>query len=420
MGQHGQYGGVVTSSSTTKKDVAIIGAGPAGLMAAEVIATAGHAVTIYERMPSPARKFLMAGRGGLNLTHSEPLDAFGNRYGEGADIVRACVSAFPPDRTISWAHALGAETFIGSSGRVFPKAMKASPLLRAWLRRLDALGVTMKTRHTWTGFASDGGSIISNNDGASTTIKPDAVILALGGASWPRLGSDGAWVRLLKSEGVAVTPLEPANSGVTIAWSDIFAERFAGAPLKRIAVASGETQARGEALITRNGLEGGAIYAIGRAIRAALRSTTSVALTIDLKPDTTLDELTTRLSRPRGSKSLSNFLRKTANLDAAAIGFMREAGPLPTEPATLAARIKAVPLIVTGLADIDRAISTAGGVSLSALTPDLMLKSKPGVFLAGEMLDWDAPTGGYLLQASFATGVVAANGVLKWLDATFS
>lgn len=389
-------------------------------MAAETIATAGHDVTVYERMPSPARKFLMAGRGGLNLTHSEPLDAFLTRYGEEAFLIRDAVRSFPPGRLIAWANALGAETFVGSSGRVFPKAMKASPLLRAWLRRLDALGVTIKTRHTWTGFSSDGALKLSNGAGATTTPKPDACILALGGASWPRLGSDGAWVQPFKSEDIAVTPLQSANSGVSIAWTDIFAERFAGAPLKRIAISVDETKMRGEAVITRGGLEGGAIYAVGRAIRGALHDGTSATITIDLKPDTTLDELTTRLARSRGSQSLSNLLRKAAHLDAAAIGLLREAGALPSEPSALAARIKAVPLTVTGLASIDRAISTAGGIALSALTPDLMLKAKPGVFVAGEMLDWDAPTGGYLLQASFATGVVAAHGVLNWLDATFS
>lgn len=388
-------------------------------MAAETIATAGHDVTVYERMPSPARKFLMAGRGGLNLSHSEPLGAFLNRYGE-EDNVRDAVSFFPPERLMAWANGLGAETFVGSSGRVFPKAMKASPLLRAWLRRLDALGVTIKTRHTWTGFAGDGALSVLNDEGVTTTLQPDACVLALGGASWPRLGSDGAWVQTFKSEDIAVTPLQPANSGVLIAWTDIFAERFAGAPLKRIAIGVGETKMRGEALITRGGLEGGAIYAIGRALRSAQHGPQSTTITIDLKPDTTLDELTARLSRSRGSQSLSNFLRKAAHLDAAAVGLLREAGALPSEPPALAARIKEVPLTVTGLAGIDRAISTAGGVALSALTPDLMIKAKPGVFVAGEMLDWDGPTGGYLLQGSFATGVVAAHGVLNSLDATFS
>lgn len=385
-------------------------------MAAEVIARAGHAVTVYERMPSVARKFLLAGRGGLNLTHSEPLETFLERYGDHARAIRDAVAAYPPDALIAWANTLGAETFTGSSGRVFPKAMKASPLLRAWLRQLDALGVGIKTRHTWLGFAGDTGVRIADAGGVETTITPDAVILALGGASWPKLGSDGAWVAELQAHGVAVTPLQPANSGVRIQWSEVFASRYAGAPLKRVGVRVGDQTARGEALVTRDGLEGGAIYAIGRAIRAALSDAPTVTLAIDLKPDTGLDELATRLARPRDKQSQSNFLRKAANLDAAAISLLREAGPLPVEPHALAARIKAVDLTVTGLSDITRAISTAGGVALSALTPDFMLQSRPGVFVAGEMLDWDAPTGGYLLQASFATSVVAANGALRWLE----
>lgn len=407
---------MVSGPSGEAKNVAIIGAGPAGLTAAEVIAARGQAVTVYERMPSPARKFLLAGRGGLNLTHSEPLDVFLQRYGDAAAIVRDAVVAYPPERLIAWANALGQETFTGSSGRVFPKAMKASPLLRAWLQKLNALGVSIKTRHTWTGFASDGGLTISNNEGVSTTIKPDAIVLALGGANWPRLGSNGAWVPALRSHGIAVAELEAANCGVRVAWSDVFAARFAGSPLKRIAVHVGNSSARGEAIITSSGLEGGAIYGLGRDIRALLRRTPPTLLTIDLKPDTAIADLTARLARPRGSQPLSNFIRKAANLDAAAIGLLREAGSLPTEPAALAERIKALTVPVTGLAGIGRAISTAGGVELAELTPAFMLAAKPGVFVAGEMIDWEAPTGGYLLQASFATGVAAATGVLKWLE----
>lgn len=407
---------MVSDPSGQPKNVAIIGAGPAGLMAAEVIAARGHAVTIYERMPSPARKFLLAGRGGLNLTHSEPLDIFLQRYGDAASIVRDAVVSYPPERLIAWANALGQETFIGSSGRVFPKAMKASPLLRAWLRKLNALGVSIKTRHTWHGFAGDGGLAITDSTSAALSIKPDAAILALGGASWPRLGSDGAWVQALRAHNIAVADLEAANCGVRIAWSDVFAGRFAGSPLKRIAIHVGDSSARGEAIITGSGLEGGVIYALSRDIRAQLRRTPPTLLTIDLKPDTGIADLTARLSRPRGSQPLSNFIRKAANLDAAAIGLLREAGALPTEPAALAERIKAVTVPVTGLADIGRAISTAGGVELGELTPAFMLATKPGVFVAGEMADWEAPTGGYLLQASFATGVAAATGVQQWLE----
>lgn len=372
-------------------------------------------MTVYERMPSPARKFLLAGRGGLNLTHSEPLDLFLNHYGAEASAVRDAVTAFPPEKLIAWANGLGQETFTGSSGRIFPKAMKASPLLRAWLRRLDTLGVTIKTRHTWTGFTSDGGITIATPDAATLTAKPDALVLALGGGSWPRLGSDGSWVPVLEADGIAVAPLMPANSGVLIAWSNIFATRFAGSPLKRIAVRVGELTARGEAVITQTGLEGGVIYALAREIRATLAAPSAGAIAIDLKPDITIDDLTQRLLRPRGSQSVSNFLRKAANLDAAAIGLLREPGLLPPDAAGLAERIKSVRLTVHGSAPLSRAISSAGGVRFAGLTTEMMFASKPGVFAAGEMLDWEAPTGGYLLQASFATGVAAANGVLQWL-----
>lgn len=402
---------------TARGHVAIIGAGPAGLMAAERIATAGHAVTIYERMPSPARKFLIAGRGGLNLTHSEPLDAFVERYGENASIIRSAVTSYPPQQLVAWANGLGQETFIGSSSRIFPRAMKASPLLRAWLKRLEGLGVVLKTRHTFIGFASNDDAIFSLADGTSISNHHDAIVLALGGASWPRLGADGGWVEPLTTAGIAVTPLTPANSGVLISWSQILAARFAGQPLKRIAATIGTATQRGEAVITRSGLEGGVVYALGREIRAAVRNHGSAAITLDLKPDTTAAELTARLSRPRGTQPLTNFLRKAANLDPAAIGLLREAGQLPNEPSAVAVRIKAVPLTVTGMAGLDRAISTAGGVQLTELTPDFMVSARPGMFVAGEMLDWEAPTGGYLLQASVATGNAAAGGVLSWLDA---
>ena len=385
-------------------------------MAADVIASAGHAVTIYERMPSPARKFLMAGRGGLNLTHSEPLDRFLTRYGAEAENVRKAIENFPPERVIAWAEGLGQETFKGSSGRIFPKAMKASPLLRAWLKRLASLGVELKTGHTWTGFSGQNAICVTAPDGVTLTLEPDAVILALGGASWPKLGSDGAWVSSLETAGIPVAPLEAANSGVLITWSDVFSKRFAGAPLKRIAVSTGTQSLRGEAVVTRTGLEGGVIYALGRDVREAIHTHGLCALTIDLKPDMTAADLTARLARPQGSQSRSNFLRKAADLDAVAIGLMREAGPLPGEAAALAECIKALPLTVHGVAGLERAISTAGGVRLSGLTDRFMLSARPGVFAAGEMLDWDAPTGGYLLQASLATGHAAGLGALAWVS----
>lgn len=385
-------------------------------MAAEVIASAGHAVTIYERMPSPARKFLMAGRGGLNLTHSEPLDRFLSRYGSEATAVCKAVTAFPPERVIGWAQGLGQETFTGSSGRVFPKTMKASPLLRAWLKRLEKLGVGLKTQHAWTRFSGERAIVLRTPDATLLTIEPDATILALGGASWPKLGSDGAWVPLLHNAGVSVTPLKPANCGVLVAWTNVFANRFAGAPLKRIAMTLGDTRVRGEAVVTRAGLEGGVIYALGNDIRSALHCDANATLTIDLKPDVSEAVLVERLAKPQGSQPRTNFLRKVTGLDAAAIGLLREAGPLPASAEGLAALIKSVPVTVRGTAGLERAISTAGGVCFSGLTTDFMLAARPGVFVTGEMLDWDAPTGGYLLQAAFATGQAAAKGVLHWLD----
>jgi uncharacterized flavoprotein (TIGR03862 family) len=406
---------VVTAAPSQRCDIAIIGAGPAGLMAAEVVASAGHAVTVYERMPSPARKFLMAGRGGLNLTHSEPLDVFLSRYGDAAGVIRKTVEEFPPGYAIDWANGLGQQTFVGSSGRVFPKQMKASPLLRAWLKRLEGLGVVLKTQHTWTGLTTGCSITVATADGSQHSVHPDAVVLALGGATWPRLGSDGRWVSILENAGIDVAPLTPANGGVLVSWSKLFADRFAGAPLKRIAITIGATKRRGEAVVTRLGLEGGVIYALGPDIRAALDLHGSAQLTVDLKPDVTAQALTERLSRPQGAQPRTNFIRKSTGLDAVAIGLLREAGTHPETAGALALLIKSVPLTVTGCASMERAISTSGGVRFSGLNADFMLSARPGVFVAGEMLDWEAPTGGYLLQAAFATGVKAAQGALRWL-----
>jgi uncharacterized flavoprotein (TIGR03862 family) len=397
------------------RNVSIIGAGPAGLFAAEIIARAGHRVTIYERMPSPARKFLLAGRGGLNLTHSEPLENFLERYGGDAKKVRTAVEAFPPARLIEWANGLGAQTFIGTSGRVFPREMKASPLLRAWLRRLNELGVEIKTRHRWTGFAS-GDKLLFETPEGTITVKPDAALFALGGASWPKLGSDGLWADAFRSAGIPITPLTSANCGVLISWSDIFKSRFEGTALKRIAITVGGSTTRGEAIVTRGGLEGGAIYALIPRIRAALGSRADITLSVDLKPDIERTVLAERLAKPRAKETLTNFLRKATHLDPAALALLREAGPtLPEGSDALAARIKAVSLRVSGLASLDRAISTAGGANWSGLNDDLMAETRPGIFVAGEMLDWEAPTGGYLLQATFATAAKAANGLLSWL-----
>ncbi|WP_166353904.1 NAD(P)/FAD-dependent oxidoreductase [Bradyrhizobium barranii] len=401
-------------------DVAVIGAGPAGLMAAEVLAQGGARVTVYDAMPSAGRKFLMAGRGGLNLTHSEPLPEFMARYREAAPMLQAAIAAFSPDGLRAWSAALGEPTFVGSSGRVFPKAFKASPLLRAWLRRLDAAGVRFAFRHRWTGWDDQGRLRFQTADGEQA-IAAKATVLALGGASWPRLGSDGGWADILASEGVAVSKLRPANSGFTVAWSDVFRDRFEGQPLKGVALTIGAHTVRGEAMITRSGIEGGAIYALSAELREAVLGLGQAMLTIALRPDLEADALTTRLSGTRGKQSLANFLRKAAQLSPVGIGLMQEAAiasgrPLALfSPAELAKLINAIPVQLTGVAPIERAISTAGGVTFDELDDHFMLRKLPGVFAAGEMLDWEAPTGGYLLQASFATGAAAGRGVLRWL-----
>ena len=403
----------MTDPSSPVRHVAVIGAGPAGLMAAERLAGAGVRVTVHERMPSVARKFLMAGRGGLNLTHSEPLEAFLKRYGDEPREVARWIDAFSPAELIAWAEGLGQPTFVGSSGRVFPRAMKASPLLRAWLERLQATGVEVRTRSRWTGWR-DGALVLQTPEGERLE-QADAVVLALGGASWPRLGSDGAWRPWLEAAGVEVAPFRPANAGFDVAWSDAFKLRFAGRPLKAAFSFGGRT-VRGEAVISTYGIEGGAIYALSAALRDAIEADGAAVLTVDLKPDLSLGRLTERLQRPRGKASLSNHLRKAAGLDPLAIGLMREAGDPPAQGAALAERVKATPLRLLAMQGLDRAISSAGGVRLDQLDENLMLRRRPGVFVAGEMLDWEAPTGGYLLQASFASGAVAAAGVLSWLD----
>ena len=403
------------AAADLRPSVSVIGAGPGGLMAAEVLARAGAAVTVHERMPSPARKLLMAGRGGLNLTHSEDQAAFLDRYGEGAAGVEAWLDAFSPDDLTAWAEGLGQTTFVGSSGRVFPRAMKASPLVRAWLERLAGLGVTLRTRSRWTGWDNDGALTFETPDGAARE-TPDAVVLALGGASWPRLGSDGAWVPTLEDAGVVVAPLRAANAGFDVAWSEVLVERFAGAALKPVALGFGDQTLRGEIMITRYGVEGGAVYALSAALREAIAAHGEAVLNLDLRPDLTVEALAARLERPRGKDSMTNHLRKAGGLSPVAIAVLREIpGELPVGSDKLAKRIKAVRLKLTGMQGLKRAISTAGGVRLEAVDAGLMLTARPGVFVAGEMLDWEAPTGGYLLQASLATGVVAAQGALDWL-----
>jgi uncharacterized flavoprotein (TIGR03862 family) len=405
----------------SKKDAAIIGAGPAGLMAAEVLAQGGARVTIYDGMPSAGRKFLMAGRGGLNLTHSEALPEFLTRYGTARRHLASAIDTFPPDVLRAWSKQLGQPTFIGSSGRVFPRAFKASPLLRAWLRRLDAMGVRLALRHRWVGWDDDGKLSFLAPDGR-ITVDARATVLALGGASWPRLGSDGAWAELLAAKGVTISPLRPANCGFAVAWSEIFRDRFEGHPLKGVALSFGPHTVRGEAMITRTGIEGGAVYALSADLRERIIESVEATLNIALRPDLEPGDLIARLAAPKGKQSFSNWLRKAAHLSPAGIGLLQEAAIASgvslssLSPASLGGLINAVPIRLHGVASIARAISTAGGISFDELDPHFMIRKLPGVFAAGEMLDWEAPTGGYLLQASFATGAAAGRGALKYLS----
>ncbi len=404
--------------NSTSCTVAVVGGGPTGLMAAEVLASGGATVTVYDRMPSFGRKFLLAGRGGLNLTHSEELARFLRRYGPAEARLRTAIEALPPESVRGWAEALGQPTYVGSSGRVFPVAMKDSPLLRAWLGRLANMGVEFRTRWRWCGWDDEGRLIFEAPDNPEA-VAADATVLALGGASWPRLGSTGDWQQLLVDKGLAVSPLVPSNCGFHADWSDTFRKRFEGQPLKRVALSINGACVRGEALITAGGIEGGAVYALSARLRAAIATAGAAEMTIDLRPDVTLAELVARLAKPRGKQSLATFLRKAANLSPVEIGLLHEAahaGLSSFDAMALAALVKAVPLRLTGVAPIETAISTAGGVAWEAVDTHLMLQRLPGVFVAGEMLDWEAPTGGYLLQACLATGAWAARGALEWLD----
>jgi uncharacterized flavoprotein (TIGR03862 family) len=403
-----------------KDEVAVIGAGPAGLMAAEVLAQGGAKVTVYDAMASAGRKFLMAGRGGLNLTHSEALPEFLERYGAAKPQLQPAIDVFPPDALRAWSETLGQPTFVGSSGRVFPQAFKASPLLRAWLRRLDAMGVQFALRHRWSGWDGDGRLSFQTPEGQHA-VNARATVLALGGASWPRLGSDGAWMETLAAKGVTISPLRPANCGFTVAWSEIFRNRFEGQPLKGVALSFGSHTVRGEAMITRTGIEGGAVYALSAPLREKFIATGEATLNIALRPDLEMSDLIARLSAPKGKQSFSNWLRKAAHLSPVAIGVLQEAAITSgtslssLSPASLAGLINAVPIRLSGIAPIARAISTAGGIAFDELDADFMIRHLPGVFAAGEMLDWEAPTGGYLLQAAFATGAAAGRGALKWI-----
>jgi len=379
---------------TLSCDALVIGAGPAGLMAAEELARAGRQVLVAEARPSPARKFLMAGKSGLNLTQDEPLSALTAEYREAAPWLAPMLAAFGPDQVQDWARALGQKLFTGSSRRVFPVAMKASPLLRAWLRRLDGMGVQMRSRWRWTGFGDDG--LTFDAPEGPQALSPAVTVLALGGASWARLGSDAAWVPWLAQQGVAIAPWQPANMGFRMDWSAHMARHF-GAPVKGVALCAGRQRSRGEFVISDRGVEGGGIYAVSRALRDG------APLTLDLLPDLSADQITLRLTRARPGESQGNRLRKLG-LSPAATALVQEfARPLP-EGAALAALLKALPVPHAGPRPLDEAISVAGGIRAEGLTDGLELRALPGVFACGEMLDWEAPTGGYLLTACLATG----------------
>ncbi|MFM8332661.1 MAG: TIGR03862 family flavoprotein [Candidatus Methylumidiphilus sp.] len=403
--------------------VAIIGGGPAGLMAAETLAANGIQADVYDAMPSVGRKFLLAGKGGLNLTHAEPYADFLARYGDRQPELQAALDAFRPNDLRDWAWDLGVPTFIGSSGRVFPVSQKAAPLLRAWLRRLREAGVHFHMRHRWQGFTADGGLRFDTPQG-SQTVRADTAILALGGGSWPQLGSDGAWAGLLAGQGVAVEPLRPANCGFDCSWSEYFHRRHAGQPVKPVAItyADADGQARqrlGEFIITATGVEGSLVYALSAPLREQIAAQGAALIYLDLAPGRDGAALQTALGEPRGSASMAKHLQRRASLSAAKVGLLRElAAPEDfTDPARLASAIKALPLRLNATRPLAEAISSAGGVAFAGLDGQLMIRSLPGVFCAGEMLDWEAPTGGYLLTACFATGKAAGLGALAWLAA---
>jgi uncharacterized flavoprotein (TIGR03862 family) len=409
------------------KRVFIVGGGPAGLMAAEVISAGGVKVDVYDSMPSLGRKFLMAGKSGLNITHSEPFELFVSRYGKRRAQIEPMLKRFGPDELRQWVHGLGIETFVGTSGRVFPAkvAMKASPLLRAWLRRLTDSGVTFHTRHKWTGFLSkapDAGrgriEIRFESSDGEKIVQADAVLLALGGGSWRRLGSDGAWVPWLEQAGARVEPLKPSNCGFDVDWSSHFRERFEGQPVKSVILSFETFRQQGEFIVTREGVEGGLIYSASAVLRDELERNGRAMMRLDLAPDRSYEWLVERLSKPRGSRTMASHLEKTVGMKGVKAGLLREFVSKEEFPEAgkLASFIKNLPVPLLRTRPIDEAISTAGGVRFESLDEHLMLQSQPGVFCAGEMLDWEAPTGGYLLSACFASGHTAGHGILRWLD----
>ena len=418
LSRHTAAHAMTQTSAPLPAHVAIIGGGPAGLMAAEVLSQAGVRVDLYDGMPSVGRKFLLAGVGGMNITHSEAYPAFLSRYAERAPQIAPLLRAFDADALCRWIHDLGIETFIGSSGRVFPTDMKAAPLLRAWLKRLRDAGVVIHTRHRWLGWDEQGALRIASPDG-EITVKPDATLLALGGGSWSRLGSDGAWMLPLEQKGVGLAPLQPSNCGFEVqAWSELLVSKFAGAPLKNVAIGLNDDIPRlGECVITATGVEGSLIYALSAPIREAINAHGSATVQIDLLPGRPVDKLQAALSKPRGSRSMAKHLHSQVGIDGVKAALLRELTDAATfaDPALLARAIKALPLTLVKTRPLDEAISSAGGVTFEAMDERLMLKALPGVFCAGEMLDWEAPTGGYLLTGCFASGRAAGFGMLEWL-----
>ncbi len=396
--------------------VVIIGGGPAGLMAAEVLIQHGIKVDVYDAMASLGRKFLMAGRGGLNLTHSEPFEQFVSRYGNQKEEVQKWLINFSPTQLRQWAGGLGVETFVGTSGRVFPKEMKSSPLLRAWLKRLHQAGVDFHLKHKWIGWNAEQSLKFQTPEGEKT-LQADLVILALGGGSWARLGSDGAWVTWLSQAGVQIHPLKPANCGFDVAWSSHFRERFNGQPLKSVALSFNTFHRLGEFIVTEDGVQGSLVYAASSAIRDEIEASGKATIWLDLLPDRSCEWLVEKISKPRGSRSMSSHLEKTIGLKGVKMGLLREFVPKDdfANAARLAAFIKQLPIPLIAPRPLDEAISSAGGVLLNELDENLMLRNMPGVFCAGEMLDWEAPTGGYLLTACFASGRSAGQGILKWI-----
>ena len=420
-----EFGAVATAGSgAARPSAAVIGGGPGGLMAAEVLARAGASVTVYEHMPSMGRKFLIAGRGGLNITHSEPLEQFMTRYGDKQDALAQSVSAFPPEAIQAWCEGLSQKTFVGSSGRVFPLGFRATELLRSWLVDLETLGVSLQTSRRWLGWDQATGALLVAADEKNSDLIPpqqlfpDITIMSLGGGSWQRTGSDGRWVPKFEEIGIVVHKLRPANSGFLVDWTAEFITKFEGMPVKNVSVQARGNPVRGEMMISAEGIEGGCVYAVGRELRAACDAQGNTVMLIDLRPDLSVEQVEQRLSTAKPKESSSTLLRRTIGLPPVAIGLLREVtkNVLPRQASDLAVLIKSLPLQVLATEELDRAISTAGGVAFEELDDRFMLRRLPGVFVAGEMIDWEAPTGGYLLQATLSTAVAAAKGALSWWE----